>query len=115
MEKDIDRAVVKVRKGFMNPVKPSTVFSLATTLALMACSAHAGEPMGAVIEYRAYCIADALIERPVGMVLTISGVGLFVATLPFSALGGNAGEACNKLVQRPFKYTFVRPLGRFEE
>lgn len=99
----------------MNPLKRSTALSLAAILTMVACGARAGEPIGASAEYPAYCVADAFIERPVGMVLTISGVGLFVATLPFSVLGGNAGEACSKLVERPFKYTFSRPLGRFEE
>ena len=42
---------------------------------------------------------------------TVVGLATFIVTLPFSALGGNIGEAGNTLVVEPAKYTFVRPLG----
>ena len=57
--------------------------------------------------------ADALIVRPLGICATILGVGLFVISLPFSALGGNVKEAGKKLVVAPAKFTFQRPLGEF--
>jgi hypothetical protein len=47
------------------------------------------------------------------MAATAVGVVTFVVTLPFSALGGNVGEAGQILVVDPAKYTFVRPLGVF--
>ena len=58
-------------------------------------------------------VADALIVRPLGICATILGVGLFVISLPFSALGKNVKEAGQKLVVAPAKFTFVRPLGEF--
>jgi hypothetical protein len=56
-------------------------------------------------------IIDAVVVRPIMLVGTVIGVVLFVVTLPFSALGGNVGEAADKLVVEPAAYTFVRPLG----
>jgi hypothetical protein len=41
----------------------------------------------------------------------VVGTGFFIITIPFSALGGNTGEAAQKLVVAPTKYTFARPLG----
>jgi hypothetical protein len=58
-------------------------------------------------------VADALIVRPLGIVATILGAGLFVISLPFSALGKNVKEAGQKLVVAPAKFTFTRPLGEF--
>ena len=58
-------------------------------------------------------VADALFVRPLGIIATIVGAGLFVISLPFSLLGRNVGEAGSKLVVDPAKFTFVRPLGEF--
>ncbi len=54
---------------------------------------------------------DALIYRPVGLVSIPLGCALFVVSLPFSATGGNVGEAFHNLVVVPVKWTFARPLG----
>jgi hypothetical protein len=58
-------------------------------------------------------VADALIVRPLGVCATILGVGFFIVSLPFSALGGNVKEAGRKLIVDPAKFTFTRPLGEF--
>lgn len=58
---------------------------------------------------------DALVVRPVSFVGTVLGSALFVASLPFSALGGNVGEAGHQLVVVPGKFTFDRPLGNFAD
>ena len=58
-------------------------------------------------------VADAMIVRPLGVCATILGVGFFVISLPFSALGGNVKEAGRKLIVAPAKFTFQRPLGEF--
>jgi hypothetical protein len=44
----------------------------------------------------------------------IGGSIAFVLSLPFSALGGNVGEAAEKLVVDPAMFTFARPLGHME-
>lgn len=56
-------------------------------------------------------VGDAIIARPLGAAFTVIGAALFVVTLPFSALGGNVGEAGKELVVGPAKATFVRCLG----
>lgn len=55
--------------------------------------------------------ADVLLVRPLMFVGTVLGTGIFVVSLPFSALGGNVGEAADTLVVTPFKGTFIRCLG----
>src|SRR5690554_7052333 len=55
--------------------------------------------------------ADAVLLRPVLLATTIVGSAVYLVSLPFSALGGNAGEAGNVLVVGPAKATFVRCLG----
>ncbi|WP_250655506.1 hypothetical protein [Alkalimarinus coralli] len=54
---------------------------------------------------------DALIARPALLAMTVVGSVVYLVSLPFSALGGNAGEAADVLVVGPAKATFVRCLG----
>ena len=56
-------------------------------------------------------LMDAVFMRVPMTLVTIAGAAVFVVTLPFSALGGNVGEAGKKLVGEPFEYAWVRPLG----
>jgi hypothetical protein len=56
-------------------------------------------------------LADAVLMRLPMTAVTIVGAAVFVVTLPFSALGGNVGEAGTKLVKEPFEYAWLRPLG----
>ena len=59
-------------------------------------------------------ILDLVFLRPAGLVAIVGGSLVFVLSLPFSALGGNVGEAAEKLVVDPTRYTFARPLGHVE-
>ncbi|MCC4310015.1 MAG: hypothetical protein ABGX87_03730 [Alcanivorax sp.] len=54
---------------------------------------------------------DALIVRPVMTVATVGGAAVWLVTLPFSAIGGNTGEAAETLVKDPAATAFVRCLG----
>jgi len=54
---------------------------------------------------------DALLLRPALLATTIVGGAVYLVSLPFSALGGNAAEAGQVLVAGPAKATFVRCLG----
>ncbi|HUP91416.1 MAG TPA: hypothetical protein VM074_04150 [Solimonas sp.] len=55
---------------------------------------------------------DLLIIRPVGIVATVAGVGLFILNLPLSLIQGEPPtEAARKLIVEPARYTFQRPLG----
>ena len=54
---------------------------------------------------------DLVFIRPLGLAGTAIGSVVYVASLPFTLLGGNADEAGKKLVVEPAAYTFDRPLG----
>ena len=59
--------------------------------------------------------ADAVAVRPLTFVASLFGAAAWVVSLPFTLAGGNAGEAGDKLVIDPLRYTFWRPLGHMEE
>ena len=94
---------------------------LALTTGLMALPAQAetvqqqnasGDPTYTVEAPPAFAMAgDLLIARPLLIGATVIGAGLFVVSLPFSALGGNVGAAGKALVVDPGKEAFVRCLG----
>jgi len=88
--------------------------------AILACSNALYVPAAAAARYRdtlepertgGTMMADTFLIRPFMLVSTIVGAATFIVTLPFSALGGNVGEAGKTLVVDPARYTFVRPLG----
>jgi len=56
-------------------------------------------------------VGDVLIARPIGLVMFAAGSVVYLATLPISLAGGNAGEAGDRLVMQPAKEVFVRCLG----
>ena len=58
-------------------------------------------------------VADALVRKPASILATMVGAAAFVVTLPFSALGGNADEAAERLIADPAQDAFQRPLGHF--
>jgi hypothetical protein len=63
--------------------------------------------------HTAEMVADTVLARPLGLVSMVAGFGLFVISIPFSALGRNVGETWDYMVVRPTKFTFSRPLGQF--
>ncbi|WP_045159867.1 hypothetical protein [Stutzerimonas stutzeri] len=98
----------------------STAAVLALTTGLLAMPAHAesvpqnasGDPMHTVEAPKAYSmIGDLVIARPLLIGATVLGAAAFVVSLPFTALGGNVGEAGKALVVEPGKAAFVRCLG----
>ena len=98
----------------------STAAALALTTGLLALPAYAdvaqqnssGDPMYAT-EYPAAfsMVGDLLIARPLLIAATVIGAGVFVVSLPFTAAGGNIGEAGKALVVEPGEAAFVRCLG----
>ena len=54
---------------------------------------------------------DLVVARPIGLVMFGVGSVTYLATLPFSLLGGNAGDAGKALVVGPAQSVFVRCLG----
>jgi hypothetical protein len=57
--------------------------------------------------------ADLVFARPVGLAAIVAGTAVFLFSIPFSLMGGNTGQAWQKLVIDPTEYTFHRPLGEF--
>lgn len=83
------------------------IFAVALVLAPCAVQAKSvDEKPGAIA-----MMGDLLIARPLGLVVFAAGTVTFVATLPFSLLGGNAIEAGKVLVAKPAEEVFVRCLG----
>ena len=56
-------------------------------------------------------VADVLLLRPLGLVATILGAGVYVISLPFSLPLGQEDEVAEKLVGYPAHYTFTREIG----
>ena len=59
----------------------------------------------------AIMVGDLVVARPIGVVMTVGGVALWLVSLPFTLLAGNAGEAAEALMQGPAETTFMRCLG----
>ncbi|CRL50014.1 multidrug transporter [Pseudomonas sp. SIMBA_041] len=77
-----------------------------------AAESGSGDPLYTLQNPPAYAmIGDLLIARPLLVVATVIGAGVFVVSLPFTALGGGVGDAGQALVVDPAKAAFVRCLG----
>lgn len=80
-------------------------FSATTAVAGSAAPPHE-EPTAGAMAF------DLLIVRPIGLVTTVAGAGLFVLSVPFSAIQGKSPlDAADTLVLEPVRFTFTRPLG----
>ena len=94
--------------------KQPLVFLVATALLLSWSALPAMAETRSVItgERSAGAMAvDLVAIRPLGIVATVVGFGVFIISSPFSLLGGNVGEAWENLMVDPATFTFVRPLG----
>jgi hypothetical protein len=98
----------------------STAAVLALTSGLLALPTQAevvqqntsGDPLYTVEAPKGYAmIGDLVIARPMLICATAIGAAAFVVSLPFTALGGNVGEAAQSLVVEPGREAFVRCLG----
>ncbi len=92
----------------------TTAALLALSMSLMSAPVFAasGNPIYKVEAPHAYSIvADVVIARPLLIAATVIGAGLFVVTLPFTAMGGGIGRTGHALVVEPGKAAFVRCLG----
>lgn len=56
-------------------------------------------------------VGDLLVARPIGAVLTVGGAAVWLVSLPFTLLAGNASEAAGTLIGGPVESTFMRCLG----
>lgn len=97
----------------MNHLSKLFMVLSATLLLSMPQWALASESSSAVVE-KPTALAmtgDLVIARPALLAVTVVGTAVFLVSLPFSLLGGNAGEAGKTLVLGPAESTFVRCLG----
>ncbi len=97
----------------MTPNRSRSLLPGAVAAALLAISPLANAADGGRFDDPSYgsMVVDAAVARPLGLGATVVGAALWVVTLPFSALGGNVGEAADQLILKPARYTFTRPLG----
>lgn len=92
----------------------SRSFAAALTACLLAFSSIGHADSLNTLEEEPSALAmtgDALIARPLLMATTVIGGAVYLVSLPFSLLGGNAEEAGETLVVGPAKAAFVRCLG----
>ena len=54
---------------------------------------------------------DLVLMRPLSLVGTVIGIGVFIVSTPFCALAWNCVDPARRLVLEPAKYTFTRDLG----
>lgn len=99
----------------MNKNWQSLLWALAVVVSLMIAQpvAAAGAEYEATPPSAAAMGFDVLLVRPLSIVATAAGGGLFLLSLPFSALGLNTDEAAVRLVGEPATFAFLRPLGEF--
>jgi hypothetical protein len=94
----------------MNRLAGTAVIAVAAALAGMQAQAASGERLESGPRWEDQAL-DAVVARPLGILATGAGAVVWGISLPFSLLGGNAGEAADKLVGGPGRETFVRCLG----
>jgi hypothetical protein len=96
----------------MNLFRTLVVALLLSFGASASASSGSGDPLYTIQNPPAYAmIGDLLIARPLLVVATVIGAGVFVVSLPFTAMGGGVGDAGRALVVDPAKAAFVRCLG----
>jgi hypothetical protein len=96
-------------------IKRTTIFFLVLAFVAVPWCAMASSDISPDSQLSGAAMAgDAVLARPLGLASLVLGFGLFVVSSPFSALGGNIGDAWGTLVANPAKFTFARPLGKFD-
>ena len=58
-------------------------------------------------------VADIFVVRPLQLAALIVGTGVFLVSLPFSALGNNVDQSYEMMMREPARLLFKRPLGGF--
>jgi len=97
----------------MNRAKPLKIITIACLLfALFTLNVSAAIPQERPGSFE--MVIDVPI-RIVGFGLALIGSAFFVVALPFALTSGSTGDAWDALVVEPFKFTFTRPLGKFDE
>jgi hypothetical protein len=103
-------APMSKRKGHVAALIAATVISSAVSVAARA-DQYSDRIFGEDHVSGGAIMMDAVIARPVLLVGTVVGAGLFIVSAPFSLAGGNVGTAWDTLVGAPAEQTFSRCLG----
>jgi len=98
----------------MKMIRRSGVLALIAALVMAPIAAPAMEMSFSDDSMDGAMAGDIFIGRPLGIAATVVGSALFIVSLPFSALGGNVGQAARALVVDPARFAFFRPLGEFK-
>ncbi len=97
----------------MNRAKSLKIITIACLLfALLSVNVSAAIPQE---RPGAFAMVIDVPIRVVGLGLALIGSAFFVVALPFALTSGSTGDAWDVLVIEPFKFTFTRPLGKFDE
>lgn len=93
-----------------------TTLIAAAVFAFTAVVAQASDPDGIDDTPSAMAMAaDLLFVRPLSLVATVVGTGLFIVQLPITLISsGPVSAPAEKLVVEPARYTFRRPLGEMD-
>jgi hypothetical protein len=89
----------------------NVLMPLVASLALAAAPAVSAAGSASEQPTMGEMLVDGVVVRPLGLGATVVGIATWIVTLPFSALGGNVGEATQTLIVDPAAFTFTRPLG----
>lgn len=96
-------------------MKPLMTFFLAAATAVVLClasapQAQAGKRHEASTGAK---VVDAVLVRPLMMVLSLAGSGVYLGTTPLTVPTGIADETAKVLYRKPWRYTNGRRLGDF--
>lgn len=96
--------------------KRLVALSTAVALAIAPMAASAERGTGDFLESNVtddtgMMMADIVFARPLGVVGSVLGFGLFIVSLPFSITSNSGAEVAEQLVSEPLRYTFQRPVG----
>ncbi len=68
------------------------------------------------VEEGGLMMIDFAVFRPAGIILSAMGMVIYTLTMPFHFMSAEAEQnAKERFINDPMKFTFVRPLGDFEE
>ncbi len=103
-------AILALTSGLL--ALPAQADEVQRTTANTGTNTPSGDPLYTIQNPKGYAMfGDLLIARPLLIGATAIGAVAFVVSLPFTALGGNVGEAGEALVLEPGREAFVRCLG----
>jgi len=98
-------------------MKIATLFAAnVLTLTAFAVQASPGNSDGIIDDSpsAASMAVDLVLVRPLSLVATVLGAGLYIVQLPIALTTGDAVTPGQKLIVEPAAFTFTRPLGQMQ-